>query len=148
MSIEQKYNTLEPNNFDELIYWMTKLNVPHSYIDKFAEKFKYWDWKVLKEDVNDTPSFMFYFFRDDLQAEHIYYDVQGIIDGRLNSKIIDVHLGEYYENCGRNDYYDQNGNGKLTIFLEDNDIDSDSLIEELNAYVDTKEIKEYTLIKL
>eukprot|EP01084_Bolivina_argentea_P226907 383213_1 len=160
MSIEQKNNTYPPTNIDGLIYWMKKLHVRNDYIERFVEKFKNWDWIDIKQDINDYPSIITNFFKHSLQAEHIYYDVKDIINGRLNTNIIsvqdifndglnnsiiDAFLVIYYESRGRNDYYDYNGDGKFTIFLNDNDIDSDSMIEELNEQLDTKE---YQLIKL
>eukprot|EP01084_Bolivina_argentea_P028377 52743_1 len=136
----------------ELMYWMKHVNIPTTYIEKFVEKFKYWSWTDIKEDVSDISELqiegvciIYYFFKDDLKAEYMYYGVKDIIHGRLNSKIIDVLLGIYYESRGRNDYYDENGNGKFTTFLKDTGIDSYSMIEELNEQV---KLGIYKLIKL
>eukprot|EP01084_Bolivina_argentea_P094043 169073_1 len=35
---------------------------------------------------------------------------------------VDKALGEYYFNCGRDDYYDNNGIGKFMAFVINNDI--------------------------
>eukprot|EP01084_Bolivina_argentea_P135406 238601_1 len=102
MSTEQKHNNFPPNNIDQLIYWMKTLHVHNSYIDRF-KRYKYWDWKDLKEDVNATPSFIFYFFKDNLKAEHIYYVVKDIINGRL-SIFIDHRFETYFESRAQNVY--------------------------------------------
>eukprot|EP01084_Bolivina_argentea_P044947 82723_1 len=52
--------------------------------------------------------------------------------------IMDLMLGIYYENCGRNDYYDENGHGKLAIFLDNNGMDSDHLLNALNQQINRK----------
>eukprot|EP01084_Bolivina_argentea_P226908 383216_1 len=146
MSIEQKNNIyppyIPPTNIDGLIYWIKKCHGNSYYVERFVEKFKYWDWIDIKEDISDMSSIIFNFFKHNLQTEHLYFIVKDIING---SKIIDYMLGIYYESRGRNDYYDENGNGKFATFLKDNGIDSDRMIKELNEQVSNKE---YQLIKL
>ncbi len=55
--------------------------------------------------------------------------------------LIDCKLGIYFESYGRNDYYDENNNGKLIIFLNENKMDSDAIVEELENRVELSKQK-------
>eukprot|EP01084_Bolivina_argentea_P049061 90283_1 len=58
----------------------------------------------------------------------------------LTSSMDDL-LGSYFKSCGRNDYYDENNKGKLMIFLNDNGMDTDAMIEELENQTEPKQQK-------
>eukprot|EP01084_Bolivina_argentea_P011452 21414_1 len=40
---------------------------------------------------------------------------------------IDIALGKHYKECGRNDYYDENGNGKFIKFANINKINENQI---------------------
>eukprot|EP01084_Bolivina_argentea_P227560 384320_1 len=143
MSTEEKqhgYNTFPPNSINDLIYWMKKLHLPKTYIDKFADRLAFWDWVDITEDINNM-AIIFDFCKDQLKAEHIYYLVKDIIHGNVNKNTIDCHLTMYCKNDGRNDYYDENNKSKLAMFLNNNGLDLDTMIAELNDEMNPKECK-------
>eukprot|EP01084_Bolivina_argentea_P304036 525013_1 len=47
----------------------------------------------------------------------------------------------YFQSYGRNDYYDENNNGKLIIFLNNNKLDSDAIVEELENRIELSKQK-------
>ena len=48
-------------------------------------------------------------------------------------------LGEYYQYCGRDDYYDEYGDGKFIKFVNENDLDEDAVDLELGRKVKAKD---------
>ena len=52
---------------------------------------------------------------------------------------IDTALGEYYTYCERNNYYDENGNGKFMTFVNENEMDEDELDLELGLHAEPKD---------
>eukprot|EP01084_Bolivina_argentea_P320429 555973_1 len=56
-------------------------------------------------------------------------------------KKLDYFLGSYFKICGRNDYYNGNNNGKLMLFLNDNGLDTDALVDELEDQVESNKQK-------
>eukprot|EP01084_Bolivina_argentea_P227562 384322_1 len=130
------------SNVDELKSLMKVMGVSVGNIEKFQDEIDDCDHNLesIKEDMSDKEqSMLFDFFRDELEDEYIYDIVKDIIDGRQHSKTLDYFLGMYYKRQGRYDYYDIFNNGKLMMFLNDNEIDSDTMIEELENRLDSQE---------
>eukprot|EP01084_Bolivina_argentea_P226909 383219_1 len=62
--------------------------------------------------------------------------LNGTADGR-----IDHLLGKYYETCGKKDYFDENNNGKFSLFLNKHQLTYNTIIAELESQVNPKESK-------
>eukprot|EP01084_Bolivina_argentea_P264153 447356_1 len=78
--------------------------------------------------------------RKQLEKKMQNYIIPIYDQSKSNTKKVDYLLGKCYESHGK-DYYDQNNNGKFTIFVNDNEMDTDIIMEQLTYGVDSHENK-------
>eukprot|EP01084_Bolivina_argentea_P269465 457995_1 len=148
-----------PISVDELISRMKDVGIANDDVEKFQNWIDEngYDYDIVKEDVqgDKEDSELMDCFIDELKDERIFDIVKAIIDnasistktvdyilGKYASpKTIDYILGKYYETCGINAYYDENSNGKFSLFLNNHGLNSDAVIAELENKVDLKDQK-------
>eukprot|EP01084_Bolivina_argentea_P008868 16578_1 len=95
--------------------------------------------KLKKQEISvEINSQIFTYFTDEIYINHLRNNVSvyissGLVHIGISSpfKVIDNALGQYYLDCGRTDYYDENGVGKFLKFVNENKYNENEIDLEL-----------------